>query len=61
VCQLKSSIVMWVAVMTRYAWLVDLKVVKKGPRMVSSFCKDHLFGILVAKEASRRTLIPQVH
>jgi hypothetical protein len=45
----------------RYAWLVDVKVVKKGPRMVSSFCKDNLFGFLVANGASRGTLIPQVH
>jgi hypothetical protein len=29
------------------AWLVDLKVLKRGPRMVSSFCKDHHFGVAV--------------
>jgi hypothetical protein len=40
------------AFVRRYAWLVDVKVVKKGPRMVSSFCKDHLFGTTVSKEAS---------
>jgi hypothetical protein len=49
------------AFVRRYAWLVDVKVVKKGPRMVSSFYKDHLFETAVAKEASRKTLIPQVH
>jgi hypothetical protein len=42
-------------------WLVDVKVVKKGPIMVSYFCKDHHFGTSVSKEASRRTLILQVH
>jgi hypothetical protein len=30
-------------------WLVDVKVVKNSPIMVFSFCKDHLFGISVAK------------
>jgi hypothetical protein len=49
------------AFVCRYAWLVDVEITKKGPRMVSSFCKDHIFGTAVAKEASRRTLIPQVH
>jgi hypothetical protein len=49
------------AFVRRYAWLVDVKVTKKGPRMVSYFCKDHIFGTSVAKEASIRTFIPQVH
>jgi hypothetical protein len=26
------------------AWLVDVKITKKWPIMVSSICKDHLFG-----------------
>jgi hypothetical protein len=47
------------AFVRRDVWLVDVKVAKKGPRMVSSFCKDHLFGTSVAKEASIQTLIPQ--
>jgi hypothetical protein len=42
-------------------WLVDVKVVKKGPRMVSSFSKDNLVGNAFAKEAYMQTLIPQVH
>jgi hypothetical protein len=29
------------------AWLVDLKVLKRGPRMVSSFCRDNHFGVAV--------------
>jgi hypothetical protein len=41
------------------AWLVDVKVVKSRPRMVSYFCKYHLFGTAFYKEASRRALIPQ--
>jgi hypothetical protein len=45
----------------RDARLVYVKVIKKGPIMVSSFCKYHLFGNSVSKEASRRILIPQVH
>jgi hypothetical protein len=45
----------------RQAWLVDVKVVKKGPIMVSSICKDHHSVTSVVKEASRRILTPQVH
>jgi hypothetical protein len=43
------------------AWLVDLKVLNRGPRMVSSFCKDHHFGFAVPKVESRRILTPQVN
>jgi hypothetical protein len=43
------------------AWLVDLKVLKRDPRMISSFCKDHHFGVAVPTVESRRMLIPQVH
>jgi hypothetical protein len=43
------------------AWLVDLKVLKRGPMMVSSFCKDHHFGFVVSTVESRRMLTPQVH
>jgi hypothetical protein len=43
------------------AWLVDLKVLKRGPRMVSSFCKDRHFGYAAPKDESRRMLTPQVH
>jgi hypothetical protein len=35
------------------AWLVDLKVLKWGPRVVSSFCKDHNFGVAVPTVESR--------
>jgi hypothetical protein len=49
------------AFVRRCAWLVDVEITKKGPRIVSSFCKDHLFGTAVAREASRRKLIPLVH
>jgi hypothetical protein len=49
------------AYVRRQAWLVDVKVVRKVPRMVSSFCKDHHIGIPVAKENSRRNLTPLVH
>jgi hypothetical protein len=42
-------------------WLVDLKVLKRGPRMVSSFCKDHHLGVAVPTVESRRMLTPQVH
>jgi hypothetical protein len=42
-------------------WLVDLKVLKRGPRMISSFCKDHHFVIAVPTVESRRMLTPQVH
>jgi hypothetical protein len=41
--------------------LVDLKVQKRGPKMVSSFCKDHHFGVAVPTVVSRRMLTPQVH
>jgi hypothetical protein len=40
------------AFVRRDAWFVDVKITKKGPRKVSSFCKDHLFGTAVAKEVS---------
>jgi hypothetical protein len=43
------------------SWLMDLKVQKRGPRMVSSFCKDHHFGVAVPTVESRRMLTPQVH
>jgi hypothetical protein len=43
------------------AWLVDLKVLKQGPWMVSSFCKDHHFGVAVPKVDSRIMLTPQIH
>jgi hypothetical protein len=43
------------------SWLVDLKVQKQGPRMVSSFCKDHNFGVAVPTVESRIMLTPQVH
>jgi hypothetical protein len=49
------------AYVRRPAWLVDVKVVQKVPRMVSSFCKDHHIGIPVTKERSRRNLTPLVH
>jgi hypothetical protein len=49
------------AYVRRQAWLVDVKVVQKVPRMVSSFCKSHHIGIPVAKEMSRRNLNPLVH
>jgi hypothetical protein len=49
------------AYVRRQAWLVDVKVVRKVPWMVSSFCKDHHIGIPVAKEMSRRNLTPLVH
>jgi hypothetical protein len=45
----------------RQAWLVDVKIAKKGPKMVSSFCKDHKFRTSVVKKDSRRTLTPRVH
>jgi hypothetical protein len=45
----------------RQAWLIDVKIFKKGPIMVSSFCKDHQFGTSVTNEASRQTLTPEVH
>jgi hypothetical protein len=41
------------AYVRRSAWLVDMKVVRKAPGMVSSFCKDHHIGSAVAKERSR--------
>jgi hypothetical protein len=34
---------------------------KTGPRMVSSFCKDHHFGFAVPTVESCRMLTPQVH
>jgi hypothetical protein len=43
------------------SWLVDLKVQKRGPMMVSSFCKDHHFGVAVPTVESRRMLTRQVH
>jgi hypothetical protein len=43
------------------AWLVDLKVLKRGPRIVSSFCKDHHFGVAVPTVESSRMLTPQAH
>jgi hypothetical protein len=43
------------------AWLVDSKVLKQGPWMVSSFCKDHHFGVAVPTFDSSRMLTPQVH
>jgi hypothetical protein len=49
------------AYVRRPAWLDDMKVVRKAPRMVSSFCKDHHIGRAVAKESSRRILTPLVH
>jgi hypothetical protein len=49
------------AYVRRQACLVDVKVVRKVPRMVSSFCKDNHIGIPVAKEMSRRNLTPLVH
>jgi hypothetical protein len=49
------------AFVRRRAWLIDVNIVKKGPRMVSLFCKDHHFGIPVANEVSRRTLTPGVY
>jgi hypothetical protein len=49
------------AYVRRPAWLVDVKVGRKAPRMVSSFCKYHHIGSAVAKERSRRNLTPQVH
>jgi hypothetical protein len=35
------------------SWLVDLKVQKRGPMMVSSFCKDYHFGVAVPTVESR--------
>jgi hypothetical protein len=49
------------AYVRRQAWLVYVKVVRKVPRMVSSFCKDHHIGIPVAKERSRRKSTPLMH
>jgi hypothetical protein len=49
------------AYVRRPAWLVDVKVVRKVPRMVSSFCKDLHIGIAVVKERSRQNLTPLVH
>jgi hypothetical protein len=43
------------------AWFIDLKVLKRGPRMVSSFCKDTHFGVAVPTVESRIMLNPQVH
>jgi hypothetical protein len=43
------------------SWLVDLKVLKRGPRVVSSFRKDHHFGVAVPTVESRRMLTLQVH
>jgi hypothetical protein len=45
----------------RPAWLAVTKVVRKAPRMVSSFCRDHHIGRAVAKERSRRNLTPLAH
>jgi hypothetical protein len=49
------------AFVRRQSLLVDVKVAKRGPRMVSSFCHDHHVGVAVPKEVSRRTFMPQVH
>jgi hypothetical protein len=46
------------AFVRRQAWLVDVKIVKKGPQIVSSFCNDHHFGTSVEKKVSRQTLTP---
>jgi hypothetical protein len=43
------------------AWLMDLKVLKWVPRMVTSFCKDHHFGVAVPTVESRRMFTPQVN
>jgi hypothetical protein len=43
------------------AWLVGVRIIKKGPGMVSYFCKENIFVTAVTKDASRRTLIPYVH
>jgi hypothetical protein len=43
------------------ARLVDLKFLKRGPRMVLSFCKDHHFGVVVPTVESHIILTPQVH
>jgi hypothetical protein len=37
------------AYVRRPVWLVDAKVVRKAPRMVSSLFKDHHIGSAVAK------------
>jgi hypothetical protein len=49
------------AYVRRPAWLFDVKLVWKVPRMVSSFCKDLHIGIAVVKERSRQNLTPLVH
>jgi hypothetical protein len=49
------------AYVRRPAWLSDIKVFRKSPRMVSSLSKDHHIGSAVAKERSRRNLKPLVH
>jgi hypothetical protein len=43
------------------SWLVNLKVQKRGQRMVSSFCKDHHLGVAVPTVECHRMLTPQVH
>jgi hypothetical protein len=58
-CSNMTRVIM--AFVRQTAWLVDLKVLKRGPRMVSSFCKDHNFGVSVPMVESRRMLTPQVH
>jgi hypothetical protein len=49
------------AYVRRQAWLVDVREVRKVPRMISPFFKDHHIGIPVSKEMSRRNLMPLVH
>jgi hypothetical protein len=42
-------------------WLVDLKILKRGPRIVSTFYKDHHFGVVVPTVESHIILTPQVY